>query len=99
MVPKLYEKSNESAQECMGRLWTKVKECEFKDYDRLLTEEFIGGIDNDGNKMEILREVAALEDYEDVMSESTEMGTKSGSREGTENCMIQHKKRPGNLTL
>ena len=45
---KLCRESNESAQEWIGRLQTKVPKCRYKDPDRLLTEQFIGGLNDDG---------------------------------------------------
>ena len=62
-------KSNKLAQEWKGRLWTKVAECKYRGYDRLLTEQFIGGINNEGMTDEILREVATLEDVQKATSE------------------------------
>ena len=43
-------------------------DCEYKEYDRLLTEQFIGGLNDEGMISETLREVAALENIEDAMS-------------------------------
>ena len=45
----------------MGRLQTKVAECEYREYDRLLTEKFIGGHNDEGMTDEMLREVATSE--------------------------------------
>ena len=45
---------------------TKTAECE---YGRLLTEQFIVGLNDEGTIDEILREVATGEDIEDAMSE------------------------------
>ena len=39
----------------MGRLWTKAAECEYKEYDRLLTQYFIGGLNDEDMIGEILR--------------------------------------------
>ena len=44
----------------MGRLWPKAVECEYRDYNRLPTEQFIGGLNDKGMTDEILREVAML---------------------------------------
>ena len=48
---------------------TKTPECEYKEYDSLITEQFICGLDNEGMIDEILRKVPKLEDIEDAMSE------------------------------
>ena len=50
----------------MGRLRTRTEECYFKGYNRLLTEQFINGLNDDGMVDEILKEVAALEDNGDA---------------------------------
>ena len=51
----------------MGRLRTKAVHCQYKEYDRLLTEEFINGLNDDGMVDETLKEVATLEDTEDTI--------------------------------
>ena len=52
----------------MGRLWTKAEECEYKEYDSLLTEWFRGGLYDEGMIDDILIEIAALEDIGDAVS-------------------------------
>ena len=52
----------------MGRLQTKA-ECEYGESDQLLTEQFIGGL-NDGEMTdEILREMTMLENTESATKE------------------------------
>ena len=63
---KLHRKSDEYEREWMGTLWTKAVECEYKEYNRLLTEHSISRINDDGIIDENLREVATLEDIEDM---------------------------------
>ena len=41
----------------MGRLQTKAAECEYKEYDRLLTQQFIGELCDEDMTDEVLREV------------------------------------------
>ena len=53
----------------MGRLQEKVAECKYREYDRLLTEQFIGDINDKGMTNGVLREVAMLEDIEEATSE------------------------------
>ena len=53
----------------MGRFQTKAAECEYKEYDRLLTEQFIKGLDDEGITSEILNEVSTLENIEYATSE------------------------------
>ena len=36
----------------MGRLWTKVAECNYKEFDRALAEQFIHGMDDEGIRSE-----------------------------------------------
>ena len=54
----------------MGRLQAKVAECENKEHNSLLTEQFINGLDDEGMINEIQREVSTLEDIEDATSET-----------------------------
>ena len=66
LYQKLQRKSIESAQEWMGRLQTKGAKCEYKEYGSLLTEQLLGGLNNEGMTDEILRDpVVALEDTEE----------------------------------
>ena len=53
----------------MGRLWTNVADCNYKEYGRLLTEQFIHGLDDEGRISGILKEVLTLQDTGDVTSE------------------------------
>ena len=52
-----------------GRLRTNAAECQYKEYNRLLTKEFISGLIDDGMIDEILKGVAVLEDISDVTCE------------------------------
>ena len=52
---KLHRKSIWSTQEWMGRLRNKTKECQHKDYDRSLTEQFINGLNDNEMVDGILR--------------------------------------------
>ena len=45
----------------MGRLWTRAAECKYKEYDKLLTEQFIGGLNNEVMIDDIFREATTLE--------------------------------------
>ena len=56
---KLHRKSNESAQDWMGRLWTKVIECEYSTW-QTFTEQFTGVLNDSDITDEILREVRTL---------------------------------------
>ena len=53
----------------MGGLWIKAAECDYKEYDRKLTEQFIYRLDDEGMLKEILRDVSALEDIRHATSE------------------------------
>ena len=52
-----------------GWLRTKEMECQYKTYDRFLTEQFISWLNDDGMINEILKEVATLEDIGNTTSE------------------------------
>ena len=43
--------------------------CQYKQYERLLKEQFISGLYDDGMIDEILKKVVALEDIGDITSE------------------------------
>ena len=43
--------------------------CEYRGYERLLTEQFIGGLNDEGMTDEILRDVAMLGNIEEATSE------------------------------
>ena len=47
----------------------KVADCDYNEYDRRLTEQFIQGLDNEGMISEILREVSTLKDIDNAISE------------------------------
>ena len=66
---KLCRKSNGSVQELMGRLQTKVPVHEYREPSRLLTHQFIGGLNNNDMTDKILREVTTLENMEEATSE------------------------------
>ena len=61
-------------QSWMGRPRAKAAECQYKDYNSLLTDNFISRLNDDGMIDEILKEVAILEDNEDNTSECVVMG-------------------------
>ena len=50
----------------MGRLQTEVTECDYRDPNRPLTEQFIGGINDDDMTDERLREIRTLEHIEEA---------------------------------
>ena len=53
----------------MDRLRTKAADCKYKEYDRLLTEQFINRLNDDGMVDEILKEANILQDIEDASCE------------------------------
>ena len=53
----------------MGRLRTKAANCQYKEYNRLLTEQFINGLNDEWMVYEKLKEVAILEDTKDATCE------------------------------
>ena len=65
----LHKRNNEFVQKRIGRLSTKTVECQYKEYNMLLTEQFICGLNEDGMISEILNEVATLEDIKDATGE------------------------------
>ena len=61
---KLKRKSHKSAQERMGRLCTKASRCEYHDYDRRLTEQFIHVLDDKVTICKILRKLRDTKGYQ-----------------------------------
>ena len=66
---KLYRLENESADEWMGRLHVVVAECNYRDLDRQLKEQFIHGLNDKLMLDEIIREIMAKNNDEQVSSE------------------------------
>ena len=52
----------------MGKLQTKAAECDYKEYNTTITEQFIKGLGDTSMISEILREVSALENTDDTAS-------------------------------
>ena len=66
---KLYRLENESADEWMGRLWVVVAECNCRELDRQLKEQFIHGLNDKLMLDEIIREFTTKNNNEQVTSE------------------------------
>ena len=60
--------SHGSVQEWMGRLHVKVMDCEYKEYDRRLKEQFINCLDDENQVEEIITYLTAYKDTNDVSS-------------------------------
>ena len=59
----------------MGRLHMKPVNCEFQEYARRLTEQFINGRDDEVIIEGIIRELTALKDTSEVSSDQVLMWT------------------------
>ena len=70
---KLNRNNHESAEEWMGRFHTKITDCEYREYDRRLTEQFIHVLDDGVIIGEILRKLKALEDIIEATSDKIVM--------------------------
>ena len=66
---KLYRLKGESAEEWMGRLWIAVVECNYKEVNRQLKEQFIHGLNNRVMLDEIVRELMAKNSSKQINSE------------------------------
>ena len=77
---KLHRKEDESAQEWMGRLCIKEGECNYKEHDRRLKEQFINGIDDE----EIIKELTAQKYERNRQWAGINMSPKCGNAESTE---------------
>ena len=65
----LYRLENESADEWMGRLQVAVAECNYRELDRQLKEQFIHGLNDKLMLDEIIRELTTKNNDEQVTSE------------------------------
>ena len=63
---KLKRKGHESALEWLDKLQTKAADCDYKEYDRELEEQFIHIPDDEDMISEILKELLVLEDIYDI---------------------------------
>ena len=50
----------------MDRFRIKAAVCQYKEYDGLLTQQFMSGLNGNGMVSEILKDVSTLEDIEDA---------------------------------
>ena len=66
---KLYRLENESASEWMGRLHVAAAECNFRELNRQLKEQFIHGLNDRCMLDEIIRELTAKINDEQMTSE------------------------------
>ena len=67
---KLIRQSNENVEEWMGRLRTAVVECNYKEIDRKLKEQFIYVSNDEGMLVEIIRELTKCEENITICSEN-----------------------------
>ena len=68
-------KSHEFVQELISRLHMTAVDCEYNEYNRMLTEEFIYGVDSAVMIEDIIREITALKDTSEVCSVQVLMWT------------------------
>ena len=66
---KLYRLENESAEEWMGRLHVAAAECNYRELDRQLKEQFIHGLNDRCMLDEVIRQLTAKNNDEQVTSE------------------------------
>ena len=57
---KLSRQNGENAEEWMGRLWLAVIECNYKEIDRQLREQFIHGLNDTDMLREIIQEFTKI---------------------------------------
>ena len=67
---KLTETSNESAEEWVGRLRMAVVECNYKEIDRQLKEQFIHGLNDEEMLVEIIRELTNCKENTTIYNET-----------------------------
>ena len=75
--PKLNRQNGENAEEWMGRWWLLVIECNYKELNRQLKEQFIHGL-NDTNMLgEIIWELTKMHENREITSKMCCPGQKS----------------------
>ena len=52
----------------MGKLRAKALDCQYKEYERLLTKQFISGLNDKVLVMKVYKEVDMLESVKDAMN-------------------------------
>ena len=67
---KLYRFEGESVEEWMGRLHVAVAECNYREIDQQLREQFIHGLNDKVMLEEVIRELTARKNDEQTTSES-----------------------------
>ena len=66
---KLYQLDNENVEEWMGRLHVLAVECNYREVDRQLKEQFIHGLNDRCMLEEIIKELTAANEDEQITSE------------------------------
>ena len=66
---KLSRQAKENAEEWMGRHRLAAVECNYREVDRQLKEQFVHGFNNNDMLTEIIREVTKAEENADITSE------------------------------
>ena len=70
---KLQRKVNKFTQEWMGRLHIKAAECNYKEHDGHLKDQFINGINDEEIMQEIIKELMAKRNMSEIDSEQVLM--------------------------
>ena len=80
----------------MGRLPTRPADCEYNEYDRRLTEQFIHWLHEEDITGEILREMLALENTDDTtrhnITQAKEFGSIRPDKQKHDNLVPRGKK-------
>ena len=66
---KLVRKLNENVEECMGRIGLGAADCNYKEVDTQLKEQFIYELNDNDMLVEIMRELTKTEDSKNVTNE------------------------------
>ena len=67
---KLSRQNRKNAEEWMGRLWLLAIECNYKELDRQLKEQFIHGINDTKMLVEIVKELTKICENDKITSEN-----------------------------
>ena len=87
---QLYLLDNGNVEEWMGRLCVAAVECNYREVDRQLKEQFIHGLNDRCMLEEIIKELTAGNDDEQIVSEGMLVWVKEGRGTEGPDCSIKH---------
>ena len=87
---KLARKQDKNAEELMGRLRMSATECNYKEIDRQLKEQFIHGLNGSDMSIKLIRELTKIEDNENITSEQVLVWAKRVEVQKAESAILEN---------